>query len=157
MSSHFDQSAGMEINKFIVAAVNHFGYRLFIVISKYNQGTTHEFKFRSNLLSLIDTNLSQVSAGCNPANCSNNLQLGGSFINGSNTGIAVNTFNRVIFHKSGPSVNLNGIVSQLITEFARDTFTHWSEQIGQSLIFLHFSLFFFVQSTFLSNVSICFV
>ena len=86
------------------------------------------------------------------ADCCDNLKLGSSFIDGCDTGIAVNAFAGIILHEAGTAMDLDCIVGILVAIFAAKTFCKRSACIGQFGVGFCFLTLFRSQRAFFCDV-----
>ena len=157
MAGHFDHAACLEVDVFVVFRCSD-GFDSFYVGGFHSfEAVAQRFQFGRDFSSFVCFDLMQICAGGDAANSCHDLQLGGSFVDRSDAGIAVDAFASVVFHETGPSVYLHAVIGVLIAEFAGHAFRHRGECVGQFLVGFHFGTFFGFERAFFGNVFVCFV
>ena len=157
MRTSFNQTACLEVNVFGIFGACYSFYQFGIFRSHCLQATLQRFQRFVVFNLVVFVQLIEISSGCDVADCCYNLQLSRAFVNIGDTGITVQTFASIVFHETGTTVNLNGIVSILIGKLGGHTFTHRCKGIGQLAVFLQFLAFFRSQFTFFGNIIESFV
>lgn len=71
-----------------------------------------------------------ISTRSDTLNGSNNLQLAGTLVDGKDTSITIEAFARIFLHEAGTTMNLDTIVSALISELRSGHLHQRSEDVG---------------------------
>ncbi len=108
----------MEIEVFVIAVFSNFFNSFSELFRHFFEGILQVLELGLYLQLATLTHSSKVRTITYVTDSSNNLKLRSSFVNGGNTGIAVNTFDREILHVTGSAKYLNCIVGNLVTAFA---------------------------------------
>ncbi len=142
VGGHFVQVTAAEVGEFVVVRGLH-EFHSFVVLHIHGLCAGLEcFVFRAHILGFEFFEHLAVGTGGHVRESRNRLQLRRTFVNRSDTGVAVQALASVFEHVARTAVNLDAVVAVDVRVFGVHALRERSACRGELLVFLEFSLFF---------------
>ena len=149
---HLVEVAGAEVEELVVLGSLHV-FDSFVVLGVHCLGAGLEcFVIRSHFTVFQFFENLAVGTGGDVREGGHGLQLGRTFVNRSDTGVAVQALASVFEHVAGTAVNLDAVVSVQVGVFGVHALGKRSACRGESRVELEFSLFFVGELAFTFDV-----
>ena len=152
VGGEFVQVTAAEVGEFVVVHSLH-DFDGFVVLFVHGlQAGLDSFVFRANVHGFEFFEHEAVAAGGDVREGGNRLQLRRTFVNRSDTGVAVEALASVFEHVAGTAVNLDAVVAVQVGVFGVHALGERSAGAGELVVKLEFGLFFVGELAFAFDV-----